>query len=123
MDKLIGLFKLLSDETRLRIVSILYHQELCVCEICGILELSQPKVSKHLAKMRDLGLVKDSRKEQFIYYSLNLENEDLKGIVSTIVENVNAYEVLKSDRDRLKSKNLFFDQCKKNSNIKKVDIL
>lgn len=117
MDKLIGLFKLLSDETRLRIVALLYHQELCVCEICGILELSQPKVSKHLAKMRDLGLVKDSRKEQFIYYSLNLENEDLNGIISTIVENANSYEVLKNDKDRLKSKSLYFDQCKKNTVI------
>jgi ArsR family transcriptional regulator len=44
-------FKVLSDETRLRILILLDRRELCVCEICQILDLSQPKVSRHLAKI------------------------------------------------------------------------
>ncbi|HML25316.1 MAG TPA: metalloregulator ArsR/SmtB family transcription factor [Methanomethylovorans sp.] len=54
-------FKVLSDETRLRILMLLDRRELCVCEICQILGLPQPKVSRHLAKMRDLDLVRDKK--------------------------------------------------------------
>ncbi len=62
MDKLINYFKLLSDETRLRIMVLLYHNEFCVCQMTGITGISQPNVSKHLARLRDMGLVKDEKK-------------------------------------------------------------
>ncbi len=63
MDKLLNYFKLLSDETRLRIMVLLYHGgEFCVCQITGITGISQPNVSKHLARLRDMGLVKDEKK-------------------------------------------------------------
>ncbi|MFU0832798.1 MAG: hypothetical protein ACFWUC_07655 [Oscillospiraceae bacterium] len=61
MSYLTEFFKRASDETRLRIMVLLAQKELAVCEICGILKLSQPKVSKHLAKLRDMGFVTDSR--------------------------------------------------------------
>ena len=67
MSQLINLFKLLSDESRLRIIMMLYHQELCVCQLTGILEISQPTISKNLSKLRDLNLVKDTRKEKFVF--------------------------------------------------------
>jgi len=78
MDKLIDFFKVLSDETRLRILVLLYHKKLCVCEICGITGEPQPKISKHLAKLRDMGFVKDERQEQFIFYDLNLNDKVYK---------------------------------------------
>lgn len=102
MYKLTDLFKVLSDETRLRILALLYNRELCVCQLQGILEEeSQPKISKHLAKLRDMGFVKDERKEKFIYYYLN-DNEMLKDILKSILENSNEYEVIKDDLERLK---------------------
>lgn len=102
MYKLTDVFKVLSDETRLRILTLLYNRELCVCQLQGILEEeSQPKVSKHLAKLRDMGFVKDERKEKFIYYYLN-DNEMLKDILKSIIENSNEYEVIKEDLERLK---------------------
>ena len=102
MYKLTDLFKVLSDETRLRILALLYNKELCVCQLQGILEEeSQPKISKHLAKLRDMGFVKDERKEKFIYYYLN-NNQMLKDILKIIIDNSNEYEVIKDDLGRLK---------------------
>lgn len=96
MDQLTDFFKILSDETRLRILVLLFHQEYCVCELCGILGESQPKVSKHLTKLRDLGLVKDIRREQFIYYSLTLEPL-FQEILGKIVNSAGLFPVIYKD--------------------------
>ncbi len=112
MDKLISFYKMLSDETRLRMIILLYHQELCVCEICGILGLSQPRVSKHLAKLRDMGFVKDDRKEQFMFYRLNLEDKVLKETVQSIIDNLKNYPELKKDVERMGIKEIFLEKCK-----------
>lgn len=66
------LFSLLSDETRLRCLLLLAQEdELCVCEISQIIGSNQPKISRHLALMRNLGLVSDERRGQWVYYSLH----------------------------------------------------
>jgi len=101
MDKLLSMFKLLSDETRLRILISLYHRELCVCQLQGVLEESQPKISKHLAKLRDMGFVKDERQEQFINYYLS-DNEMLEDILKNIIENSKEYKKISEDLERLK---------------------
>ena len=65
-------FKCLADDTRLRCVTLL-HQEgkLCVCELTAALALSQPKISRHLALLRQSGLLLDSREGQWVYYRIN----------------------------------------------------
>ncbi len=63
--------KLLSDKTRLTIVALLKESELCVCDIVDILETTQPNVSQHLKKLRLSGIVSETRRSQWIYYSLN----------------------------------------------------
>ncbi|MBM7311579.1 metalloregulator ArsR/SmtB family transcription factor, partial [Citrobacter freundii] len=61
------LFKNLSDETRLKIVLLLRASgELCVCELCGTLEESQPKISRHLSMLRESGLLIDRREGKWI---------------------------------------------------------
>ena len=66
------LFKCLSDPTRLDILKIiLERQNVCVCEITEILQLSQPKISRHLALLRNLSILLDERKGQWVYYRLN----------------------------------------------------
>jgi len=107
MLQLSEIFKLLSDETRLRIVILLKEDELCVCELCGILELSQPKVSKHLAKLKDKGLVDSRRDEQYIYYSLNIQNKIINNMVQEIINNKEEFQSLNKDLLRLKNKNLY----------------
>ncbi len=65
-------FKCLSDPTRLDILKIiLERQNVCVCEITEILQLSQPKISRHLALLRNLSILLDERKGQWVYYRLN----------------------------------------------------
>lgn len=65
-------FKCLSDETRLRCVTLLQKEgKLCVCELTEALQLSQPKISRHLAQLRQCGLLLDSREGQWVYYQIN----------------------------------------------------
>ena len=96
-----NLFKVLSDETRMRILVLLYHKKLCVCQIQGILEEGQPKISKHLGKLRDMGFVKDERQEQFIYYYIDRDNELLKDILKSIILNSENYTILQKDLNKL----------------------
>lgn len=64
------LFKALADETRLRILALLSHGELCVCDLMEVLQLPQSTVSRHLAHLRNAGLVHDRRQGVWIYYRL-----------------------------------------------------
>lgn len=112
MSYLTDFFKLASDETRLRIIILLAQKELAVCEICGILKLTQPKVSKHLGKLRDMNFVVDTRKEKFIYYSLNLKDDTIRAFVNRIVDRLDLYPQLKEDSIDLKDKEVYLSQCK-----------
>lgn len=68
------LFKILADPTRLRILLLLVTQgELCVCELTHALDVIQPKISRHLALLREAGVVLDRRQGQWVYYRLNPE--------------------------------------------------
>ncbi|MBU9819161.1 metalloregulator ArsR/SmtB family transcription factor [Rahnella sp. PD12R] len=74
MAKLIPLqlFKCLSDETRLSIMFLLQTTgELCVCDITAAIMESQPKTSRHLAMLREAGLISDRREGKWIYYRLS----------------------------------------------------
>ncbi|MCM3629997.1 metalloregulator ArsR/SmtB family transcription factor [Paenibacillus glycanilyticus] len=86
--------KLLSDKTRLTIMALLRHQEMCVCDIVEILETTQPNVSQHLKKLRMGGLINEERRSQWIYYSLNLHDKDyLKQLIDqlpSMQEKINA---------------------------------
>ncbi|MFH5778514.1 ArsR/SmtB family transcription factor [Heyndrickxia oleronia] len=67
--------KLLGDKTRLTMVALLMKRELCVCEFQEVFDMTQPSISQHLRKLKDSDLVKESRKGQWIYYSLNKNSE------------------------------------------------
>jgi len=111
VEKLLNTFKVLSDETRVRLLVMLYHKKLCVCELCGVLGESQPKVSKHLAKLRDMGFVKDERQEQFIFYYLNMNNKILNTILKEIVDNLEEYPTLSKDLQQLEDVEKFIQVC------------
>lgn len=65
------LFSCLADPTRLRLVTLLSrNEELCVCELVHALADIQPKVSRHLAMLRNCGLVTDAREGTRVYYRL-----------------------------------------------------
>lgn len=68
----VTIFKALGDELRLAALLLIRDQkELCVCELTEAFDVSQPKVSRHLAVLRDIELVETERRGQWIYYSIN----------------------------------------------------
>ncbi len=65
-------FRALSDATRLRSLMLMQRQgELCVCELTHALELSQPKISRHLAALREAGMVSDRRDGLWVFYRVH----------------------------------------------------
>lgn len=69
--------KALADPTRLRIVGLLQHGEICVCHIHGSLGISQPKASRHLAYLRRAGVVQGEKRGLWVYYSLAAQSSKL----------------------------------------------
>jgi DNA-binding transcriptional ArsR family regulator len=84
MRDLIDIFKALSDETRLRILNLLYERELCVCDVMAVLGISQPNASRHLICLKRAGLAKDRREAQWSHYALAPGWE--KSFIGEIVE-------------------------------------
>jgi ArsR family transcriptional regulator, arsenate/arsenite/antimonite-responsive transcriptional repressor len=71
MDAATNVFATLADPTRLRCLALIAEEgELCVCELVAALDLPQPKISRHLAVMRDAGLLRDRRDAQWVLYAL-----------------------------------------------------
>lgn len=71
LETVVEFHKALSDKTRLRILALLRTEELCVCELVDILQMSQPAVSQHLRKLKAAKLVKEQRRGQWMFYSLD----------------------------------------------------
>ena len=96
-------FKTLSDETRVRSLLLLSgEEELCVCELVHALEISQPKISRHMAALRDAGLVCSRREAQWVYYCINPELSGWQAqIVEASIESGGTEAMAISDRDRL----------------------
>lgn len=68
----VSFFKCLADDTRLHCVLLLQHKgELCVCDLVDAIGESQPKVSRHLAQLRECELLLARRQGQWMYYRLN----------------------------------------------------
>jgi ArsR family transcriptional regulator len=71
MQRLLLIFKALSEETRIRILVLLREEELCVCDITMALKMTQPNISFHLGMLKEAGLIKDRKNGRWMYYSLD----------------------------------------------------
>jgi ArsR family transcriptional regulator, arsenate/arsenite/antimonite-responsive transcriptional repressor / arsenate reductase (thioredoxin) len=68
----VAVFKALGDELRLALLMLIREQKtLCVCELTAALDIPQPKASRHLATLREAGLLDTERQGQWVYYSLS----------------------------------------------------
>ena len=86
MDQLTQTFKALAEPVRLRIVNLLINKEsLCVCDLVTVLELGQSTVSRHLAYLKNAGLVRAWRDGTWMHYAL--ESEQLSVLDSTVLKN------------------------------------
>jgi len=95
-------FKALGDETRIRIVALLAHGELCVCHLEEALSLNQSTASRHLAVLRNAGVVETRRQRSWVYYRLAKQGDrsaeqQLKTLARSFVRD----EVLRKDVERL----------------------
>jgi ArsR family transcriptional regulator len=100
---LIRLFRALGDETRLRIVALLAHGELCVCHLETALELSQPNVSRQLGILRAAGVVDAHRNGSWMYYALApQEHEAVKTMLEQLVALFGAERAVRADHAKLK---------------------
>ena len=103
MKELEQYFKALADTNRLRILNLLLHGELCVCDIQYVLEATQPNVSRHLSYLKNSGLVLDRRDGYRIFYRLADPKQGTKRRLFEFLQD--AYkneEQLQADKKRLK---------------------
>lgn len=63
--------KALSDENRLRMVNLLKDESLCVCELEMLLEMQQSNVSRHLNRLREAGIIRADKYQQWVHYDLD----------------------------------------------------
>jgi ArsR family transcriptional regulator, arsenate/arsenite/antimonite-responsive transcriptional repressor len=106
------LFRALGDETRLRIVALLSHGELCVCHIEKALELNQPNVSRQLGILRMAGVVDARRRGTWVYYSLApQDHEAVQTMLATLTKTFGAERAIRADHVKLR-KSCGPDACK-----------
>lgn len=104
MEYLANIFSALCDPIRLRSLALMAKEgELCVCELTQALQASQPKVSKHMATLREAGLVKDRRDAQWVLYSVAADlpcwvNE----LLAAAMKGICGTSAFAEDLDRLK---------------------
>lgn len=80
------MFKIFSDETRLRIICAILNTELCVCDLCELLNLNQSAVSHQLQLLRSSKLVKYRKEGKQVYYSL--EDEHIESIIKMALAHI-----------------------------------
>lgn len=94
--KSVNFIKNLADDTRLKILLLLLQEgELCVCEFTHALQLSQPKISRHIALLRTQNILQDRREGKWVYYRLSplLEAWQLSILNTTLEASTEEIEV------------------------------
>ncbi len=113
MRYLVRILKSLSDETRLRILNMLFERECCVCEIIEVLGISQPRASHHLGAMYNSGLLKMRRIGIYALYSIDWDNIDayVVDILKDVRRGMENDQSARSDIERLLVLERLFAEC------------
>jgi ArsR family transcriptional regulator, lead/cadmium/zinc/bismuth-responsive transcriptional repressor len=86
LNQLADLFKLFGDGTRISILWALSEAEMCVCDICALLQMKQPAVSHQLKNLKQSRIVKNRRDGKVIYYSL--DDDHIRKLLNLGLEHV-----------------------------------
>jgi ArsR family transcriptional regulator, arsenate/arsenite/antimonite-responsive transcriptional repressor len=97
---LLNVFKALSDETRVKILKLLEHGELCVCDIVAALDTIQPKVSFHLGVLKEAGLIRDRKRGKWVHYRIDDSDIFKRFLILSILEKI-PEENLTKEKERL----------------------
>lgn len=100
MYNITQIFKALSDETRLKILSLMKEGEICVCDIAGTLNMTQPNISFHLSMLKEAGLIKDRKDGRWVHYSLNDSDMFKRFLLLGIFEKLEIKNIEKVKRKR-----------------------
>jgi ArsR family transcriptional regulator len=100
MEDPLRVFKALSEETRLRILKLLEHGELCVCDIVAALDMVQPKVSFHLNALKEAGFLKDRKQGRWTHYRIDDSDFFRRFLLLSVLERI-PQEAGVEDRKRL----------------------
>jgi ArsR family transcriptional regulator, arsenate/arsenite/antimonite-responsive transcriptional repressor len=105
MRELTKTLKVLSDESRLRVLNLIQERECCVCEVMQVMNISQSKASRICSALYDIGLLKQRRDGRWTYYSLadNASKEYVTDIVSGIKKCLAENPDAAKDIERLKN--------------------
>ena len=96
------LFAALADRTRLRLLNLMNGREVCVCYFVEILKQSQPKISRHLAYLRNAGVVSARREGKWMHYSIQRPADPrAAGILDATLLSFEADREMQSDLSRL----------------------
>ncbi len=98
MKNMAGVMKLLSDPSRLRILMLLSRRELCVCQIMGVLGISQPLVSRNLNLLSGAGFLEERRKGKMVFYSLKKDLPEVSGkVIGLLLDVLSSDKILAGD--------------------------
>lgn len=100
LDTLRFTLKALANDTRLRMFNLLNQKELTVTDICAVLGISQPTVSKQLMRLLLLKILTSRREGNFVYYKLDGSSEYGR-IIQFIISASNDLEAFKADKEKL----------------------
>ncbi len=93
----------MGDATRLRLLALLEAEELTVAELAQITRLAQPRVSTHLARLREAGLVADRREGVSVYYRIQAREQSELGALWQLLKSTMDDALVNSDADQLKA--------------------
>ncbi len=103
MGKLAIYFKGLADENRLRILNLLFHGELCGCDIQHVIGASQSTVSRHLSYLKNAGLVLDRRVGYRVFYRLvPSADREISELFGYLLESFAKDKLMKADMKKLR---------------------
>lgn len=98
-----NLFLALSDKTRLRLLNLMREEEICVCFFTEVLGESQPKVSRHLAYLRNAGIVSARREGKWMHYGIEIpENRYAAKILQDTLDWLSSMSEMREDYEKLK---------------------
>jgi len=123
INGLVKTFKALGEPTRLKILKLLSIRPMFVCELEGVLQISQPRISQHLRVLKEAGLLKEKKDAQRTFYLLQKDfmQESFNGLINTLEQELEKLAEFQEEFIRLKQldndSNVIF--CKEGMNCNK----
>lgn len=124
MRDLVKVYKVLSDESRLRVLNLLVERECCVCEVMQALDISQSKASRILSALHEAEILELHREGLWAVYSIDWDGMEphLNAIISTTTKAFTGNAQMLADRERLRKAERVGPSCIKKTCREKATV-